>query len=107
MDTPFPNLRPVHVELRLDSVDSHGRAVAAMNAPTARPMAFTISPQPMWFGFVLNDPSIRVIEPGTAVTCTISFINHDGATEALHVGSSSLFGDGVATRGVIKIVNLD
>lgn len=107
MITPYPNLRVVRVELCLDSVDSHGRAVLAMKASTARPMAFAIGPPPMWYGFVLNDQAVSVIEPGTSLTCTISFINHDGATDALQVGASSLFGDGASTKGVIKIVCLE
>jgi len=55
----------------------------------------------------MNDPAVPVIEPGTTVTCTISFINHDGAAEALHSGASFLFGDGAATRGVVKILSFD
>lgn len=107
MAAPHPDLTPVRVELRLDSVDSCGRAAAALRATTARPMVLAFGPEPIWYGFVLNDPSVDVIEPGTSVKCTISFINHDGATAALHCGASFLFGDGSSTRGVIRIANPD
>lgn len=107
MVEPYPALRPVRVELCLDAVDSCGRTVMALNASTARPMAYAFGVEPMWYGFVLNDPAMPVIEPGATVTCTISFLNHDGAIEALHGGASVLFGDGSSTKGVIKIVSLD
>jgi hypothetical protein len=77
----LPNLKPVLVELRLDEVDSRGGAVAEMIASTARPMALSISPELMWYSFVLNDRAITRIMPGTRAHCTISFINHDGAKE--------------------------
>lgn len=107
MIASYPNLKPVRVELRLDTVDSCGGAVVAMHASTARPMACAFGVEPMWYGFAMNDPAVPVIEPGTTVTCTISFINHDGAAEALHSGASFLFGDGASTRGVVKILSFD
>jgi len=48
MSTPYPNLKPVLVELQLDEVDSRGGAVAEMIDSTARPMALSISPELMW-----------------------------------------------------------
>jgi len=103
----YPALKPVCVELRLDAIDSCGRAVGAMHASTARPMACAFGAEPMWYSFAMNDPAVTVIEPGTTVTCIISFINHDGAIQAMHRGASVLFGDGACTRGVIKIISFD
>lgn len=61
----------------------------------------------MWYGFVINDESIKLMQPGTLVSCTISFINHDRAKEAFCSGASIPFGDGASTKGVIRIVRLD
>ena len=107
MSTPYPNLKPVLVELRLDEVDSHGGAVAEMIASTARPMALSISPELMWYSFVLNDRTITRITPGTRAHSTISFINHDGAKEALPDGTVAAFGNGSARRGLIRIIRFD
>ncbi|HIE0128361.1 TPA: hypothetical protein ACXI73_003485 [Stenotrophomonas maltophilia] len=107
MSAPYPNLKPVLVELRLDEVDSRGGAVAEMIASTARPMALSISPELMWYSFVLNDRDITRITPGTRAHCTISFINHDGAKEVFHCGTVAAFGDGSSTRGLIRIIRFD
>lgn len=107
MSTPYPNLKPVLVELRLDEVDSRGGAVAEMLASTARPMALSISPELMWYSFVLNDRAITHIAPGTRAHCTISFVNHDGAKEVFRCGTVAAFGDGSATRGLIRIIRFD
>lgn len=107
MSTPYPNLRPVLVELRLDEVDSRGGAVAEMLASTARPMALSISPELVWYSFVLNDRDITHITPGTRAHCTISFINHDGAKEVFPCGTVAAFGDGSSTRGLIRIIRFD
>jgi len=107
ISTPYPNLKPVLVELRLDEVDSRGRAVAEMIASTARPMARSMSPELMWYSFVLNDRAITRIHPGTRTICTISFINYDGAKEAFPCGTLAAFGDGSSTRGLIRIIRFD
>ena len=107
MSTPYPNLKPVLVELRLDEVDSRGGAVAEMIASTARPMARSISPELMWYSFVLNDRTMNRIRPGTRTNCTISFINHDGAKEAFPCGTLAAFGDGSSTKGLIRIIRFD
>lgn len=107
MSTPYPNLKPVLVELRLDEVDSRGGAVAEMLASTARPMALSISPELVWYSFVLNDRDITRITPGTRAHCTISFINHDGAKEVFPCGTVAAFGDGSSTRGLIRIIRFD
>lgn len=107
MSTPYPNLKPVLVELRLDEVDSRGGAVAEMIASTARPMALSISPELMWYGFVLNDRAIARIRPGTRTNCTISFINYEGAKEVFTCGTLAAFGDGSSTRGLIRIIRFD
>lgn len=107
MSTPYPNLKPVLVELRLDEVDSRGGAVAEIIASTARPMALSISPELMWYGFVLNDCGITRITPGTRAHCTISFINHDGAKEVFPCGTVAAFGDGSSTKGLIRIIRFD
>ncbi len=107
MSTPYPNLKPVLVELRLDEVDSRGGAVAEMIAATARPMALSISPELMWYSFVLNDRAITRIAPGTRAHCTISFVNHDGAKEVFRCGTVAAFGDGSSTRGLIRIIRFD
>lgn len=107
MRTPYPNLKPVFVELRLDEVDLRGGAVAEMIAPTARPRALSISPEFMWYSFVLNDRAVTRITPGTRAHCTISFINHDGAKEVFPCGTVAAFGDGSSTRGLIRIIRFD
>jgi hypothetical protein len=107
MSTPYPNLKPVLVELRLDEVDSRGGVVAEMIASTARPMALSISPELMWYSFVLNDRAITRITPGTRAHCTISFVNHDGAKEVFQCGTVAAFGDGSATKGLIRIIRFD
>jgi hypothetical protein len=107
MSTPYPNLKPVLVELRLDEVDSRGGAVAEMIASTARPMALSISPELMWYSFVLNDRAITRVAPGTRAHCTISFVNHDGAKEVFRCGTVAAFGNGSVTRGLIRIIRFD
>ncbi|WP_164117931.1 hypothetical protein [Stenotrophomonas maltophilia] len=107
MSTPYPNLKPVLVELRLDEVDSRGGAVAEMIASTARPMALSISPEVMWYSFALNDRAITRIRPGTRTNCTISFINYEGAKEAFPCGTLAAFGDGSLTKGLIRIIRFD
>lgn len=106
MSAPYPNLKPVLVELRLDEVDSRAGAVAELIASTARPMALSISPEVMWYSFVLNDRAITRIRPGTRTNCTISFINYEGAKEVFTCGTSAAFGDGSSTRGLIRIIRL-
>ena len=107
MSTPYPNLKPVLVELRLDEVDSRGGAVAEMIASTARPMALSISPELMWYSFVLNDRAIARIRPGTRANCTISFINYEGGKEVFTCGTLAAFGDGSSTKGLIRIIRFD
>ena len=107
MNTPYPNLKPVLVELRLDEVDSRGVAAAEMIASTARPMARSMSPEHIWYSFVLNDRAITRLHPGTRINCTISFINYDGAKEAFPCGTVAAFGDGSSTRGLIRIIRFD
>lgn len=107
MSTPYPNLKPVLVELRLDEVDSRGGAVPELIASTARPMALSMSPRLKWYSFVLNDRTMTRIRPGTRTNCTISFINHDGAKEAFPYGTLAAFGDGSSTRGLIRIIRFD
>jgi len=107
MSTPYPNLKPVLVELRLDEVDSRGGAVAEMLASTARPMALSISPELMWYSFVLNCRVITRITPETRSHCTISFINHDDAKEVFPCGTVAAFGDRSSTRGLIRIIRFD
>lgn len=107
MTIPYPNLKKVQAELRLDFVDSRGNAIAEMAASTARPMALSLMGDPMWYGFVLNDDSIERLQPGTSHFCTISFISHDSAKEAFVSGSSALFGDGSSTKGVVRIVSFE
>ncbi|KOF00896.1 hypothetical protein [Stenotrophomonas geniculata] len=107
MRIPYPNLKPVLVELRLDEVDSRGGAVAGMIASTARPMARSMSPELTWYSFVLNDRAITRIRPGTRTNCTISFINHDGSKEAFPCGTLAAFGVGSSKRGLIRIIRFD
>lgn len=107
MSTPYPNLEPVLVELRLDEVDSRGGAFPELIASTARPMALSMSPRLTWYSFVLNDRTMTLIRPGTRTNCTISFINHDGAKEAFPCGTLAAFGDGSSTRGLIRIIRFD
>lgn len=107
MKVPYPNLRPVRVELQLDQIDSRGAPVVDMAAETARPMALSETKEPMWYGFVLNDESISRISPGTTVNCTISFINHAGAQEAFERGVTVPFGDGASTKGVLRFIGFD
>ncbi|HFT6993086.1 TPA: hypothetical protein ACGRQA_002421 [Stenotrophomonas maltophilia] len=107
MSTPFPNTRPVLVELQLDELDSRGGVVAEMIASTAPVMALSISPERMWYGFVLNDRAITRIRPGTRTNCTISFIDYDGAKEAFPCGTTAAFGDGLSTQGLIRIIRFD
>lgn len=107
MPVPYPNLKPVRVELQLDAVESRGLPVGEMVASTARPMALSLKAEPMWYGFVINDASIESIQSGTKVTCTISFITHESAREAFSAGASVLFGDSVSTKGVIRIIGFE
>jgi len=107
MSTPYPDLKPFLVELRLDEVDSRGGTVAEMIASTARPRALSISPGVLWYSFVLNDRVVTRITPGTRAHCTISFVNHDGAKEVFPCGTVAAFGDGSSTRGLIRIIRFD
>ena len=104
MSTPvFPAPR-VLTNLRLDEVSSTGDVVLPLDSSNARPSALSLSNGMIWFGFVINDFHIQTIQPGEEVTCWVSFFNHEGALKSFPPGASFLFGDGVATRGVVKIV---
>lgn len=105
-DHAFP-VRRALVDLRLDKIDSSGNSVSPMDSSNARPLVVSLSRGMVWFGFILNEAGGRVIQPGEQVSCWISFFNHDGAMEDFPTGASFLFGDGVATRGVINIVSFD
>jgi len=78
--------------------------VVAMEASTARPMALSLDRKPTWYTFVINDRIVKKISPGQTVSCAISFVNHEDAAVIFHPSASILFGDGVCTRGVIRIV---
>lgn len=107
MNIPYPNLVSVRAEILLDAVDSKGRDVFEMVEESARPMALAIGQEPVWYGFVMNDESVKRIAPGSFVVCCVSFLNHDGAREVFPVGASILFGDGFSSRGVIRITGFD
>jgi len=107
MSTPYPNLKPVLVELRLNEVDSRGGAVAEMIASTARHMALSKSPELIWYSFVLNERAIARICPGTRTNCTISSINYEGAKKVFTCGTLADFGDGSSTKGVTRIIQFD
>lgn len=74
-----------------------------MRQNNARPMALSRRGGELWYGFVINDSTIDVILPGETVTCVVSFLNHEDAQHAFPRGSSILFGDGVSTRGVLRL----
>jgi len=61
----------------------------------------------MWYGFVIKDSTIDLIEPGKTETCSISFLNHEGAKDVFECGASILFGDGAVTKGVLRILSFD
>lgn len=103
----FPNMPPIQAEIHLDLVDSNGGSNPEMNRENARPMAVSLRNGEMWYGFVINDSTVDVIEPGRSAICRISFLNHEGAKEVFQCGSSILFGDGSVTRGVLRIFAFD
>lgn len=91
------------VDLSLDQVDSRGASVLPLDHSTARPSAVSMEGGVTWYGFVLNDSAVDTVHPGQTVRCWISFFNEIDSKVAFPVGSSAVFGDGVATRGVIRI----
>lgn len=107
MSTPVFQAPRVLANLRLDKVDSTGNVVLPLDPSSARPSALSFSDGMIWFGFVINDSDIKTLQPGEEVTCWVSLFNHEGALESFPRGASLLFGDGVATRGVVKIFSLE
>lgn len=103
MTIVYPNMVPTRAEIHLDVVDSLGRPVREMRQSNARPMALSRRGSELWYGFVINDSAIDVILPGQTVTCVVSFLNHEDAQHAFPPGASILFGDGVSTRGVLRL----
>lgn len=94
------------VDLSLDAVDSKGEAVLPLSE-TARPSALSMGRSTRWHSFVLNDLAVATVEPGQTVRCWISFFNHVDCRSAFPVGASVLFGDGVSTRGVFRVKELE
>lgn len=80
MTIVFPNMVPARAEIHLDMVDSLGGPVLEMRQNT-----------------------VDVILPGERVACVVSFLNHEDAQHAFPRGASILFGDGVSTRGVLRL----
>jgi len=103
MSVLYPAMQPIRAELRLDVVDSSGNPTFEMRPADARPMAVSVRKNNMWFSFCINDTTVVAVLPGTAVTCNISFINHVDAMQEFPRGASVLFGDGVATKGVLRL----
>jgi len=75
-----------------------------MQADSARPLALSMDREHTWYTFVINDETVDKISPGEQVTCSVSFVNAPDAEKAFHPNTSILFGDGVATRGVMRIL---
>lgn len=89
--------------LRLDEVDSSGRATLPIEVVSARLMALSLKSKGMWFGFVIKDAETAVISPGSSVFAKIVFLDGPGAREAFRPSSSVLFGDGVDSRGTLVL----
>ncbi|MDY0981729.1 MULTISPECIES: hypothetical protein [Stenotrophomonas] len=103
MSVLYPAMQPVRAELRLDLVDSSGNPTHEMRPADARPLAVSVRKNHPWFSFCINDTTVGAVLPGTAVTCSISFINHVEAMEEFPRGASVLFGDGAVTKGVLRL----
>nr|WP_313225669.1 hypothetical protein [Stenotrophomonas pavanii] len=103
MTIVFPNMVPARAEIHLDMVDSLGGPVLEMRQNSARPMALSRRGGELWYGFVINDSTVDVILPDERVACVVSFLNHEDAQHAFPRGASILFGDGVSTRGVLRL----
>lgn len=103
MGSPRVGMARMCVDLSLDAVDSRGGVVQPLDCANARPSALSIDGGMTWYGFVLNDSSVDVINPGQTVSCWVSFFNDVDSVSAFPIGASALFGDGVSTRGVIRI----
>lgn len=103
MTVLYPAMLPIRAELRLDVVDSSGNPTFEMRPADARPMAVSVRKNNPWFSFCINDTTVAAVLPGTAVTCNISFINHVDAMGEFPRGASVLFGDGVVTKGVLRL----
>ncbi|OEY99813.1 hypothetical protein BIY45_14845 [Stenotrophomonas sp. BIIR7] len=84
--------------------DSSGEPVPVMLQKYWRPMALSRRGSELWFGFVINDSSVESISPGQTVQCTVSFLNHEDAQHIFPAGASILFGDGIITKGVLKLL---
>ena len=103
----YPEATAFLAEIQLDRVDSAGNATLTMHAEHARPMALCRCNGDMWYSFVLNDNSIDPILPGQATTCLVSFVNNEEVRKVFPVAASFLFGDGVVTKGALRILSFD
>ncbi len=104
MAVVYPNMQPTWAEIHLDVTDSSGEPVQEMLQKYWRPMALSRRGGELWYGFVINDSTVESISPGQSVTCLVSFLNHEDAQHAFPPGASILFGDGVTTKGVLRLV---
>jgi len=103
MSVLYPAMVPTAAEIHLDVLDSSGGPVRTVMPKIWRPLAISHL-QDLAYGFVINDSTIESILPGETVTCTVSFINHEDAQHVFPRGEPILFGDGVVTRGVLKLL---
>ncbi|MGH8039149.1 MAG: hypothetical protein ACREPD_15525 [Stenotrophomonas sp.] len=103
----YPNLTRTQVTVELDVTDSNGQLVHPVDWRISRPMALSIGIQKVWYEFVLNDLHIDRVLPGQSVSCDVSFLDHEGAKMRFHRGASVIFGDGAATKGVIRVISFD
>lgn len=105
MSMKYPNMTRLRAIIHLDLVDSAGGVVVAMDEVVSHPMAVSLAKELVWYGFVLNDEVVNSISPGCSACCDISFLNDAEARNTFAPGASFLFGDGLVTKGVMRVIS--
>ncbi|MCD9088699.1 hypothetical protein [Stenotrophomonas sp. SY1] len=88
----------------LDMIDSMGRATRVIDPSTARLMALHVSESPIWYGFFIKESAETSLLPGNGYSVELYFLDDQGSKESFPRGASILFGDGISTRGFIRLL---
>lgn len=99
------NSSMVTVDLTLDLIDSEGKPSNPIIVTYSRLMALRLKAgEPgLWYGFIVSEALVSEIVPGCTARVKLAFLDNDGAMAAFPNNASVLFGDGVASQGVLVI----
>lgn len=89
--------------IHLDTIDSSGALCGEINFSHARLMALSVREKDLWYGFVITESRVDILNPGGSAVVTIAFLNELGAGSVFPLNASILFGDGVNSRGYVVL----